>query len=416
MSGPIVIVGGSYAEECSFPRSTIYRGSGMRAASILTGLGNSIILHTVTGPILSADFAGIAQRKGISLRADVGTSDIWFRYRHPLSKPDIYPPCIYPTDMPYLADRSEIIGDQALVFGMIEKRPKVKAKRAIYDPQNGSRADSFAANGSCASELVILASLSEGRALTGKELPAEIASSLLANEGCVAAIVKCGVQGALVATSTSQKWIRSFPSQRVWKIGSGDVFSAAFAHAWFAENTSALQAACFASRMVAEYVGTRNEVFLPEVLHTIREEANSAFEKTTTTARAIPDTTIYLAGPFFTTSEQWLVDEARSAFRELGFKVFSPIHEVGEGSPNEIAPADLFGLESSGLVFALLDGLDAGTLFEVGYARARDIPVIGVAESVDFKALTMLVGSGCEILNDFSTAIYTACWELMGDV
>jgi nucleoside 2-deoxyribosyltransferase len=237
----------------------------------------------------------------------------------------------------------------------------------------------------------------------------------LAEEGCSAVVIKRGPQGALVATKTSQKWIRAFPGERVWKIGSGDVFSAAFAHAWLQEGLSPLEAAWLASRTVAEYVGTRKEQFSTECWQCIREE-EAAITSASDTARAIPDGTIYLAGPFFNTSEQWLVDEARFALLDMGFKVFSPIHEIGEGPPNIVAPADLFALENSKLVFALLNGFDPGTLFEVGYARARDIPVVGSAESAEERPLTMLLGSGCEIFSDFATSIYAACWQMMGDV
>jgi nucleoside 2-deoxyribosyltransferase len=337
--------------------------------------------------------------------------DIWFRYRHPLAKPDVYPATVASVN-----DRNDVVAAHALVFGMMEGRPKVTAKRAVYDPQDGFRAQHFRNNGSSAEELVIVASWSEGRALTNERSPERIAARLIADEGCTAVIIKCGPQGALVATATSQKWIGAFPSERVWKIGSGDVFSAAFAHAWLHEELAVLEAAWFASRTVAEYVGTRDEKFAPEILRQIREDAKAAIVKTSDNARAIPDATIYLAGPFFTTSEQWLVDEARFTLRDMGFKVFSPIHEVGEGPPNVVAPADLFALESSKLVFALLNGLDTGTIFEVGYACARGIPVVGLAESIEAKPLTMLVGSGCAVFNDFATSIYVACWQLMGDV
>jgi nucleoside 2-deoxyribosyltransferase len=162
----------------------------------------------------------------------------------------------------------------------------------------------------------------------------------------------------------------------------------------------------------AEYVSTRMEVFDADRMKRIRVDAAEA-EVTAHRPMQTPSARIYLAGPFFTTAQQWLVDEARSAFRELGFAVFSPIHDVGEGPPNEVAPADIFALEGSQLVFALVDGLDAGTIFEVGYARARDIPVVCLAESVESRSLTMLLGSGCEVFDDFATSIYAACWQLV---
>jgi nucleoside 2-deoxyribosyltransferase len=411
MTVEITVIGGSYAEECSFPRSIVYRGSGMRAASVLAGLGNRVILDTVNGPRLRTEFADICARKKITAQVTTADSDVWFRYRHPLSKPDIYP-----STLPKTSDRAEVNADCVLVFGMIEGRPKVTARRVIYDPQDGCRAKPFAENGSSSSELVILASLSEGRALTGKHSAEEIANELLASSSCVAVVIKCGPQGALVATASVRKWVGAFSSAKMWKIGSGDIFSAAFAHKWFAESATVLEAAWFASRMVAEYVSTRLEVFKAERMKLIRSDASDAMEaaaRTTDQPMPRPNARIYLAGPFFTTAQQWLVDEARFALRELGFEVFSPIHEIGEGPPNEVVPADIFALEHSDLVFALVDGLDAGTIFEIGYARARDIPVVCLAESVDSKSLTMLLGSGCEIFSDFATSIYAACWQLI---
>lgn len=407
MTVGITVVGGSYGEECCFPRSVVSRGSGMRAALVLAGLGDKVTLNTAHGPVLGADFADLCRLKGIALQAATASSDLWFRYRHPLAKPDIYP-----SIPPNVSGQGEVTADCAIVFGMIEGRPRVMSKRAIYDPQDGFRARRFTENGSLTDELVVLASLSEGRALTGKWSAEDIADDLLADSSIFAAVIKCGPQGAFVATEAERKWVGSFPTTRMWKIGSGDVFSAAFAHKWFVESGTVLDAACFASRMVAEYVSTRMEAFDADRMKLIRADAAEA-EVTVERPMLRADARVYLAGPFFTTGQQWLVDEARSAFQELGFAVFSPIHDVGEGPPNEVGPADIFALENSQLVYALLDGTDAGTVFEVGYARARDIPVVCLAESVEPRSLTMLLGSGCEIFDDFATSIYAGCWQLI---
>ncbi len=144
----VTVVGGSCGEDCSFPRSLVYRGSGMRAASILSGLGHDTNLVTVHGPPLGVEFSDICERKGITLLATVAPSDVWFRYRHPLSKPDIYP-----SIPPNVSTPDGIVVDCAMVFGMIEGRPRVTAKRAVYDPQDGIRAKSFEDNGSHADEL-----------------------------------------------------------------------------------------------------------------------------------------------------------------------------------------------------------------------------------------------------------------------
>src|ERR1700722_19373792 len=132
MISPIAVVGGSYAEECAFPRSWVSRGIGMRAACILSGLANPTIFHTSIGPTLGSEFEDIAKRKGIELKSTAGSVDIWFRYRHPLGRPDIYP-----ASVPQITAPENIVTDHALVFGMMEGRPKVDAKRVVYDPQDG---------------------------------------------------------------------------------------------------------------------------------------------------------------------------------------------------------------------------------------------------------------------------------------
>ncbi|CAG0979310.1 hypothetical protein MTYP_01667 [Methylophilaceae bacterium] len=408
----IVVVGGSYGEDCAFPRKQLFRGSGGRAAALLASLKVPITLHTTTGPQLSEFFQSIATKLGYKLNAHPWPNDIWFRYRHPLGEPSIHNASI--SDLPKIAP---ISANNALVFGMIEGRPTIHAKRVVYDPQDGSKSKHFDANGSTAEELAMVVSYSEGKALTGESDCTKIAEALLNQPKVSAVVVKCGPQGALVKTSIIHEWVRPFPTIHVYKIGSGDAFSAAFAFAWIIEKQDPLASAWFASRITAAYVEFGQDRIEPALLEQCRKEAKIAAKKYLDSGRReIPDTQIYLAAPFFNMAEQWRVDEVRETLKDMGFKVFSPVHQVGIGPAEEVAPADLFGLEQSGLVIALLDGLDPGTMFEVGYARAKGIPVIAIAESADPHVLTMVIGSGCEIANDLSTGIYAACWHLMGDV
>jgi nucleoside 2-deoxyribosyltransferase len=86
---------------------------------------------------------------------------------------------------------------------------------------------------------------------------------------------------------------------------------------------------------------------------------------------------------------------------------------VGIGAAEDVAVADLKGLDESQAVFAIIDGLDSGTLFEIGYARAQNIPVIVFVQSEGTEALKMLVGTGCEIIHDFATCIYRVKWVCM---
>lgn len=412
MTSAISIVGGAYGEECAYPTRQVFRGSGGRAAAVLSSLGAEVTLTTALDTRLSPIFASIAEKLNYKLKTKSRPEDIWFRYRHPVGHPVIYPASI--SNVTY---DSPLVTDNALVFGMLEGRPQVCAKRAVYDPQDGIAAKAFGANGSTAEQLALVMSFSEGKALTGETTPQAMADKLIAEQSVSVVIIKCGPQGALVRNESGTNWIRAFPSQRVYKIGSGDVFSAAFAFSWLIEGHDELTSAWYASAAVAAYVESAQDRFSHDQHSQFHERAKLALEARTETApRQIPDTQIYLAGPFFSTAQQWLIDEVRAALTDMGFKVFSPVHEIGLGPAREVAPADLLALEQSGLVLALIDGLDPGTVFEVGYARARDIPVVAIAESVDEPSLTMIIGSGCEVTNDLTTGIYAACWHLMGDV
>jgi nucleoside 2-deoxyribosyltransferase len=64
-------------------------------------------------------------------------------------------------------------------------------------------------------------------------------------------------------------------------------------------------------------------------------------------------------------------------------------------------------------MIAIVDGEDAGTLFEIGYARDRGIPVVVLSENPRPEAMTMLEGSGCRITHDLASAVYHAVWAAL---
>ena len=108
-------------------------------------------------------------------------------------------------------------------------------------------------------------------------------------------------------------------TDRVYKIGSGDIFSAAFAYHWAELGKSPDIAADAASRCVARYCDTR----IPSVV--LDDYASSLRAVTVQNESAA----VYIAGPFFTMAELWLVEEACRALDSLGVKLFSPYHEAG---------------------------------------------------------------------------------------
>jgi hypothetical protein len=79
---------------------------------------------------------------------------------------------------------------------------------------------------------------------------------------------------------------------------------------------------------------------------------------------------VYLAGPFFNLPQRWMIEEFRESLVEAGVRVFSPLHAVGRGGADQVYDADMKGLRKSGVVLACVDGLDPGTIYEVGYAHS----------------------------------------------
>jgi nucleoside 2-deoxyribosyltransferase len=55
----------------------------------------------------------------------------------------------------------------------------------------------------------------------------------------------------------------------------------------------------------------------------------------------------------------------------------------------------------------------SGTLFEIGYAKAKRIPVVGLAERVWKQDLKMFDGTNCRLTNDFVTSMYWIVWEAL---
>jgi nucleoside 2-deoxyribosyltransferase len=71
---------------------------------------------------------------------------------------------------------------------------------------------------------------------------------------------------------------------------------------------------------------------------------------------------------------------------------------------------DLAAIEAADLMFAIVDGMDSGTVYEIGYARAKGKPVVVYSENETPEDKKMMQGSGCVLCDDFVTAIYQAIW------
>jgi Nucleoside 2-deoxyribosyltransferase/pfkB family carbohydrate kinase len=392
----IDVIGGVYLERCMAPHWDQLYGSGGRAAHALSGLNNAVRLHAPVDAQNRAQLKAMTASFGSELH-EIGIDKTHgFHYVHPLSVPIIHPP------PPAVRNKIfKVTGDVLLRFGMLEADAHVTGKRVVYDPQSAYDPRPFRENGSTAEQLAIVANGYELRLVTGIDDVLTAARAILQSDGADVVIAKQGSRGALVITAATSTHVPAYRSAAVFSIGSGDIFAAAFTHYWAVEGVNPEEAADLASRSTARYCETRDAQLVSAA--EVRRGWNTCI--------TVRDGKIYLAGPFFNTSERWLVEEARIHLGHMGVPTFSPLHDVGHGAAEYIAAKDLEGLDACNRMLALVDTRDPGTVFEIGYARAKQIPVVLLAETLNEKELKMLVGAGCTRTDDFATALYFAAWS-----
>ena len=101
---------------------------------------------------------------------------------------------------------------------------------------------------------------------------------------------------------------------------------------------------------------------------------------------------VYIASPLCTKEDRDFAQKIDKLCKKLGLKTFLPHRDCGlwkEGvSFKKIATGDLNGFKDCNLVIANLNGFNvgAGTAWEMGYANAKDIPVIGIKTDRKIKS------------------------------
>ena len=384
----MIVVGGSYTETVLYPRLTSqFVGSGLRAAMTL-GDDAKALLTVATAEEEDAVRAAVSDRTSVTVT--VRERPIEFRYLDPALSPQV----VGLDDGEHPVLECTFAGEDVLAFGLAELPDgyPVPARRVVVDPQSPQAASSGILVKIDAEQIAICANRGEARRMTGLDSPMAAAAALLKLPNVKAVVVKCGALGYVAADDDSISWSHATPTLLVRTLGSGDVFSSVFAREWFA-GSSAATAAAKASHAVA----------------------SSADPSTSPSMRLQPGYApkIYLAGPFFTLPERWLVERVREVLIGLGARIFSPIHDVGPGDI-EVAQKDLDALDECDVVFALLDGFDPGTLYETGWAARENIPIVCFASEVHTKETKMLVGMGAEVHTDLTSGIYRSIWAGQG--
>lgn len=398
----MIIVGETYYETCLEPEWDQIFGSGFRACSAILGNDKetNIDFHTFGDKEISGILEPFSHyHKNFHVNITEIPKNPEFQYDTPLFPPRIYP---RPDILANQKNLLNVSGVDILFFGFLEGTAIVNGTRVVYDPQSPSNPIPFSGTGSTAKKLVTVLNLSEAKEICKSEDVNDIRSYFLTVENCHAIVLKMGPLGALVITKEETIQIPVYKTSKIWSIGSGDIFTSMFAYYWF-KGDSLKDSATKASKATAVYCDSKSLHFQGKL---------EAFNFEELQATKASRKSIYLAGPFFTFSQRWLINNIRASFLDMGLNVFSPLHDVGFGEADDVAKKDLSALEKVDLVFAIADGLDSGTLFEIGYASARNIPVVSFVQNETKDSLLMLEGSNCMIENDLATSVYKAFWKI----
>ena len=395
----ISVAGGYYRELCSSPNVDVSYGSGGRAAIALARSGIKVDWHYYCPKNEIENAKIILNSENLEHYANYSDSIIAFRYFHPLSAPLFYhKPISKNQDI-------QITDDVVLRFGYMEGDAVVKAGKCIYDPQSPNEPIPFGKNGSKADELAIILNAREVLLYGCADNELDAIKNIHSSREADIVVVKAGTDGCRVYERGKETvCIPPYWSDKIYKIGSGDVFSAAFSYQWGVSNKPVLKAADVSSRCVARYCESRTPMVNVD-------DKGKKLQKVELSHKG----QVYIAGPFFTMAELWLIEEIYVALENVGISTFSPYHCVGLGAPNRVVEPDIKGLEKSTAVLAILDGCDPGTLFEIGYAVKHNIPVTALSQNPKKTDQTMLLGSdNCFITDDFSTAVYHSAWRARG--
>ena len=120
---------------------------------------------------------------------------------------------------------------------------------------------------------------------------------------------------------------------------------------------------------------------------------------------------VYLAGPLCTEKQREYMEEIDSLCKELNLKTFLPHRDCGLwkdiSDTKRIAEGDLKGFEDCDILIANLNGfgISSGTAWEMGYAQAKGIKVIGLKTDKNIKEsvedLSAIVVGSTKIVNSF---------------
>ncbi|MBV1864910.1 MAG: carbohydrate kinase family protein [Rhodobacteraceae bacterium] len=380
------IAGGLYTETCVTPSWYEELGSGGRAAVAISKLSPGSVLHTYARHDKQAGVERL-QLLGVKVHQIAVKNGVAFAYFHPLSNPYIAPS----PDHILQNDPIHVFGKAVLRFGFMEGEAIVKAERAVYDPQTPNTPPSFFKNGSTANELALVVNEAEAIAIAPNFDAVAACREIISEHRTDVVVLKQGTRGAIVfEASGSERFIPAYRSETVFKIGTGDVFSAIFAYYWAEEKRGVFEAANLASKYVSRYTETR--CLTPSICddHELVPVGQTQLHS------------LRLEGKINTIGRRYTLEEACFRLRELGTKVVCPLIDATQSRDDNWKS-----------LLVLSDHLDQLTRRRCIAATREGRFVTLFLETGDENLKMELLAERINVISDFTTALYHASWSAL---
>ncbi len=335
----MTVYGGYYKEECLLPQWNNYFGSAGRAVAILSNLNNDIIFETYVSKELNKHIKYFGDFYNIKLKLHENKFNIGFSYFHSLSNPKVLSNKNYHIEKNNLIN---IVDENVICYGTLESQPPIiKAKKCVFDFQSSSFDEVYNSNNKI-DEICLILNFKEASQVSEninikniKEYFFNILPSL------EILIIKDGPFGGNVFMKENHNiQIPIFKTDKLFKIGTGDIFTAIFGYLWIKQDIykySLEQITEISSFSVAYFA----QNFSNYKVNILERYKNKYFEKAYINTYNISKK-VYLAGPFFNTAQRWQLEDIKQLLGNFKFDVFSPLHDVGTSQDSQqIASLDL---------------------------------------------------------------------------
>jgi len=119
---------------------------------------------------------------------------------------------------------------------------------------------------------------------------------------------------------------------------------------------------------------------------------------------------VYIAGPLFKKEAREILEKIDKLCKELGLDTYLPhrdmgVYQKGDSIPFFIKNRDM--IDECEIMIAYLDwkGISSGTAWEIGYAHAKKIPIIGIVEDMhtakEFDRLCIMCFNSVDLVESF---------------